>query len=115
MAITGGNSELYVAGLDNASVSRVRRVTGCPATQFAHDVVGADARRQLEAPTRPRNGVVHILAQDDAATIQFHFQGRALAQSQGVTYRLGQGDLATFCNGRFHGLLLKVCSHNTYF
>ena len=79
-----------------------QRVTRRTPTQFAHDVVGGDAGRQLEPATGPRHSVIDVLAQDDAPAFQFNLQGGALGQPQGITHRLGQGDLSAFCNSGFH-------------
>src|SRR5690554_582870 len=97
--------------------SRIHRVARRAPAQLAHDVVGAHAVGQLEAATGPRHGVVDVLAQDDAAVLEFDLQGRALGQAQRVAHRLGQGDLAAFGNCGFHGRLpgRSVCAHYTYF
>src|SRR5690606_12573923 len=85
--------------------SRIHRVARRASAQLAHDVVGAHALGQLEATAGPRHGVVDVLAQDDPTVLELDLQGRALGQAQGVTHRLGQGDLAAFGDGGFHGCL----------
>src|SRR5690606_8872514 len=76
------------------------------ATQLAHDVVGAHALGQPEAAAGARDGVVHVLAQDDPPALELDLEQRALGQPQRVAHRLGQGDLAALGNGGFHGVLL---------
>src|SRR5699024_599399 len=68
-----------------------------------HHVVGAHALGQPETAAGARHRVVDVLAQDDAAVLELDLQGRTLGQSQRVAHRLGQGDLAAFGNGGFHG------------
>src|SRR6188474_3790120 len=60
-------------------------------------VAGRHVQRELAA--HPRDRVVHVLAQHDAAAVHLHFQHAALGQPQRVAYGLGQGDLAAFGYG----------------
>src|SRR5690606_31897902 len=98
--------------------SNVHRIARCASAEFAHDVVGGHARRQLETPACARNRIADILAQDDAPTLQLHLEQGALGQPQRIAHRLGQGDLAAFGDGGFHdGISMeeKVCMDYTYF
>src|SRR5690606_25711857 len=94
------------------------RRRSCPAfvAQALHRLGGRFEAVQRELAAGAGNGVIHALAQDDAAAVQLHLQQRALGQPEGVPDGLGQRDLAAFGHGRFHGwnLHLTVCGHDTY-
>src|SRR5690606_12028854 len=73
---------------------------------------------QLEPAAHLAQRLADVLAQDDAAAVQFHLEGGALGQAQRVAHGLGQGDLAAFGDGGFHGRpprTKKVCIDYTYF
>src|SRR5688572_23393256 len=61
--------------------SDVHRIARCASAQLAHDVVGGHAFRQFEAAPGARDGVVHVLAQDDATAFELHLEVGALGEA----------------------------------
>src|SRR5690606_21134514 len=61
--------------------SWIDRVARRPPAQLAHHIVGAHALGQLEAAAGARDGVVDVLAQDDAAAIDLDLEQGALGQA----------------------------------
>src|SRR5690606_274033 len=61
-------------------------------------------RVELELAPHPRERVVDMLAEHDAAAVEFDLEHAALGQAQGVAHGLGQGDLAPLGHGGFHRL-----------
>src|SRR5690606_31899807 len=103
-AIAGSSPSRSMSTEESIAItgSRIHRVAGGTAAQFAHHVVGAHAFGQLEAAAGARHRVIDVLAQDDAPALELDLQDGALGQAQRVTHRLGKGDLAAFGNGGFH-------------
>src|SRR5690606_29872262 len=80
---------------------RRRAVPPAPARRRRSSVLpGALIERALAA--HAGNRVVHALAQDDPAAVEFDLEHAALGQSQRIAHGLGQGDLAAFGHGGFH-------------
>src|SRR5690606_31963851 len=106
-AIAGSSPSRSISTDESIAIigSGIHRVArGAPA-QFAHDVVGAHALGQLEAAAGTRHRVVDVLAQDDAPAVELDIEDGAIGQPQSITQGLGQGDLAVFGDGGFHGNL----------
>jgi hypothetical protein len=61
---------------------------------------------ELEAAAEPRDRLVDVLAQDDAAAVELDLQLRSLDEAERVAHGLGQRDLPAFGDRRFHGRLL---------
>lgn len=68
------------------------------AADRAHRLVGAGEAVELEAPAQPRQRVVDVLAQNDAAAVEFDAQLGALGQAQYIAHGLGQRDLPALGN-----------------
>src|SRR5690606_14807936 len=102
-----------------AIIGSFHRIARGPSADRAHGLVGAlEALGQLEPAAHLAQRLADVLAQDDAAAVQFHLEGGALGQAQRVAHGLGQGDLAAFGDGGFHGRpprTKKVCIDYTYF
>src|SRR5690606_8339031 len=87
-----------------AIIGSFHRIARGPSADRAHGLVGAlEALGQLEPAAHLAQRLADVLAQDDAAAVQFHLEGGALGQAQRVAHGLGQGDLAAFGDGGFHG------------
>ncbi|KAG1453427.1 hypothetical protein G6F57_015723 [Rhizopus arrhizus] len=72
------------------------------AEQFdQHRRIDGDHHRSVLVADRTHRRVGRFEA-DDAAAVQLDLQQRALGQAEGITHRLGQGDLSAFCNSGFH-------------
>src|SRR5262249_19668144 len=87
-----------------AAASELGLLAGLAAAQLAHDVVGARARGQAEAPAHARDRVARVLAQYDPPAVELDLQDRALHEAQRVAHGLGQRDLSAFGDGGFHGV-----------
>ena len=70
----------------------------------------------LKRPRRRDSASSTFLRRMIEPPLELDLQLGALGQPEGIAHGLGQGDLAAFGNGRFHGALLQlVCMNYTYF